>query len=298
MDAPPVENTTGSAQMKKFLIIAVAALLIFSFIKIKNPVNVPKIKDADITPEQESRGEGITQELRSFSISGFSEDGKNRWQVEGESADILSETVNMRAIKAKSSGKKIGVVLTADEGTFFKTSKDVELRKNVIVNTDEGTTLKADKLKWLAETERIVTDDYVYIQREDIDVSGRGVEATPAMKKVQLNRDIKIKIHSAIVKRDDSNHISYFNKNVIVEDKEGKIFADKVIAYIDPEQKKLYKVVAKGNVKIIHRQNTSYSDEAIYLANEGRVILAGRPKVVIYSTDELMKGAEATNGSL
>ena len=323
MDAPPVENTTGSAQMKKFLIIAVAALLIFSFIKIKNPVNVPKIKDADITPEQESRGEGITQELRSFSISGFSEDGKNRWQVEGESADILSETVNMRAIKAKSSGKKIGMVLTADEGTFFKTSKDVELRKNVIANTDEGTTLKADKLKWLAETERIVTDDYVYIQREDIDVSGRGVEATPAMKKVQLNRDIKMTIHSALVKKDGSgdtgkagaeretvitcdgplevdyqNHFSIFNKNVIVEDKEGRIFADKVIAYIDPEQRKLSKVVAKGNVKIIHRQNISYSDEAIYLANEGRVILAGRPKVVIYSTDELMKAAEGTNESL
>ena len=304
--------------MKKFLVIILAALVIL--ILVKNNKQIEVGKDAEVIPEQQ---EDIMQKVQTFSISGFSENGKNKWQVEGESADILSATVNMRAIKARSYGKKTNVTLTADEGTFFKNSKDIELRKNVIANTDEGTTLKTDKLKWLSEAEKIITDNYVHIQREDIDVSGKGAEAAPNMKKVQLNRDIKMTIYRACVEKDNfdnaskfwtkhettitcdgplevdyQNHFSIFNKNVIIEDKEGKIFADKVIAYIDPEQKKLYKAVAKGNVKIMRQQNTTFSDEAIYLAKEGRVILVGSPKVVIYSVNRLPEDPNEINESL
>ncbi|UCH12653.1 MAG: LPS export ABC transporter periplasmic protein LptC [Candidatus Omnitrophota bacterium] len=305
--------------MKKFLLIILAVLLIIVFVKSRKPADTPK--DADIVSEQVPKEENTAQGVQSFSISGTSEDGKNRWQVEGESADIFSDVVNMRTIEAKSDSAETSVTLTADDGTFFKDSKDVELRKNVIVNTDEGTTLKTNRLKWLAEAENIITDEYVYIQRENMDVSGTGAKAVPDMKRVWLNQDVKMKIYpdknidsksdnetSSMVKSpmiitcdgslyvDYQNNISYFNKNVIVQDKDGKIFADKVIAYIDPERKRVYKTKALGNVKIVHKQNVSYSNKVIYLVDEGKAILVGRPKVVIYSVDKILEGKEAETG--
>lgn len=289
--------------MKKYLIIILVVLLIITLAKRRKTTNIPKPKDTAVSLEQVVSEPATGEKVQAFSISGFSEDGKNRWQVDGESADIFSEIVNMQTIKAKSQSEEVSVTLTADEGTLFRNSNDIELRKNVIVITDEGTTLKADKLKWLAEAERIVTDDYVYIEREDISVSGTVAEVAPNMKKAQLNHDVKMTITSQAkdsdaeaspatvitcdgpLEVDYQNHISYFNKNVIIEDKKGKIFADKVIAYIDPEEKRIYKAIAKGNVKITRQQNVSYSDEAIYLADEGKAILLGSPKVVIYSTE-------------
>jgi len=310
MDASPVEDETR--EMKKYLLIILAVLLIIVFVKSRKPAGTPK--DADIVSEQVPKEENTAQEVQSFSISGTSEDGKNRWQVEGESADIFSDVVNMCTIKAKSDSAETSVTLTADEGTFFKDSKDVELRKNVIASTDEGTTLKTERLKWLAVAEKIVTDDYVYIEREDMNVSGAGAEAIPDMERVYLNQNIKMTINphtkdfgggvksettitcDGPLEVDYKNNISYFNKNVIMKNKDGEIFADKVIAYIDPKGKRVYKAKALGNVKIIHQQNISYSDEAIYLADEGKAILVGRPKVVIYSVDKVLGDKEAKMG--
>ena len=43
----------------------------------------------------------------------------------------------------------------------------------------------------------------------------------------------------------------------------------------------------EGNVKIKRGENITYSSEAIYYADEGRVVLKGRPKLVIYTMDEI-----------
>ncbi len=54
------------------------------------------------------------------------------------------------------------------------------------------------------------------------------------------------------------------------------------------------KLVARGNVKIVKGENTSYSDEATYLSAEKKIILTGKPRLVLYSTDDL-KGALTGN---
>lgn len=50
---------------------------------------------------------------------------------------------------------------------------------------------------------------------------------------------------------------------------------------------KIDKIIAKGNVKIVRGDNVSYSDEAIYTASDKKIILNGRPKLVLYSTEDL-----------
>ncbi|MFH0731994.1 MAG: LPS export ABC transporter periplasmic protein LptC [Candidatus Omnitrophota bacterium] len=301
--------------MKKVIIIILIVIAMFALVKSRKPAATPVNKIVEPVPAQQ---ENMTQNVQAFSVSGSSEDGNNKWEVKGESADIFSDVVNIRSIEAKSEGKETCLQLTADEGVFHKESKNVELSKNVVANTDEGTTFKTDTLKWLAKDEKITTDDRVDIQRENMHLSGTGVESIPSMKKVNLKQDVKMVVDGFTgmvfqdgkkpsgeksfptvitcdgpLEVDYENNVSYFNKNVVIEDSQGKISADVVIAYFNPEQKGIYKVVAKGNVKITSGENTSQSDEAVYLVNEGRAILTGRPKLCIFSTGKLLEDKKA-----
>jgi hypothetical protein len=46
--------------------------------------------------------------------------------------------------------------------------------------------------------------------------------------------------------------------------------------FYDGDSRRVSKMVARGNVVIVGQEgNTTYSDNAIYLADEGRIILGG-----------------------
>ncbi|MCK4859066.1 MAG: LPS export ABC transporter periplasmic protein LptC [Candidatus Omnitrophica bacterium] len=76
-----------------------------------------------------------------------------------------------------------------------------------------------------------------------------------------------------------------FEENVVVHNKDGKISADKIEVFFNEENKKIVKIVAIGNVQIERKGNRSYSEEAIYLVEQEKIILTGRPRVEIISTD-------------
>jgi lipopolysaccharide assembly outer membrane protein LptD (OstA) len=57
---------------------------------------------------------------------------------------------------------------------------------------------------------------------------------------------------------------------------------------------KIDKIVARGNVKITRGENISYSDEAIYNAADKKITLSGRPKLILYSAEDLK---DATSGN-
>ncbi len=57
---------------------------------------------------------------------------------------------------------------------------------------------------------------------------------------------------------------------------------------------KIDKIVARGNVKITRGENVSYSDEATYSAVDKKIILVGKPKLILYSAEE-MKNASFGN---
>ena len=76
------------------------------------------------------------------------------------------------------------------------------------------------------------------------------------------------------------NRASFLN-NVKVEDREGNIFADRIDVYYNPTTRRIKCVVARDNVRIVNGENVTYSEKAIYLVDEGRVVLPNRPKLVI-----------------
>ena len=83
---------------------------------------------------------------------------------------------------------------------------------------------------------------------------------------------------------------AYFNKNVVVISDDGKIDADKITVYLNPATRKMREIVASGNVKITRGENISYSDQATYVEADKKIILSGRPKLILYQEGNPLAG--------
>jgi LPS export ABC transporter protein LptC len=235
--------------------------------------------------------------VKVFSISGFSDSGKKSWEMTGKSADIFSETIDLLEINADSYGDNIRVNLTSDKGVFSRKTNDIKLTSNVRVSTDEGTIMHTDVLSWDAKEQFIYTDEDVFIERKDMDIRGTGAVAKPSFKTVQLYQAIRVNTKEppatitcdGPLEVDYENNVAYFNNNVELLDKETSITTDTAHAYFNPKQKSLEKVFCQGNVVIKKGPDITHAQQLTYIPGEGRIILEGRPRIVISSTEELLK---------
>ncbi|MFH1779015.1 MAG: LPS export ABC transporter periplasmic protein LptC [Candidatus Omnitrophota bacterium] len=230
------------------------------------------------------------QKIMSFSLVGYKEGGKKKWEVEGKSADVMADVVNLTEVEAKTYGEEANVTLVADRGTFNRTSSDVHLESNVVATSTEGTTLTTDVLNWKNDEERVYTDKFVKVTRENMETTSTGAEARPNLKEVEFKKDVKVVTGKpqTVITCDGPMEVNYgknfavFDNKVKVEDERGQLYCDKATAYYEPKMRQIIKVVAQGNVKLVRGGSWTFSDEAVYLAKEEKVILTGSPKVVIY----------------
>ncbi len=275
--------------MNKIILILILALVFSGCAKKEAKVSAPS--------EEEIAMEG-EQKIMYFSLSGYEQGGKKKWEVEGKSADIMADVVNLTEVVAKAYGEEADVTLVADKGIFNRTSNDVHLESNVVATSSEGTKLKTDAIEWKNTEERVTTDRFVEVTREDMKTTSIGAEAHPNLKEVEFKKDVKVTTGKpeTIITCDGPMEVNYgknfavFNNKVKVEDERGQLYCDKATAYYDSKTRQITKVVANGNVKIVRGGNWTFSDEAVYLAKDEKVILTGSPKVMIYP--EEAKGAE------
>jgi len=80
--------------------------------------------------------------------------------------------------------------------------------------------------------------------------------------------------------------LAVFNKNVVVENPDGKLFCNIAEVYFDVENKKLIKIIAKENVKIVQNENAAFSNQAIYFADTRKIVLEGNPKIVYFPKEK------------
>lgn len=272
------------------------------------------------TTDQES-----DQQIADFSLSGYGEKGKKSWDIAGKSADIFTDEVKLKDVDGNLYGKEEDVNLTAKTGNFNKKNGLVHLEKDVVITTSKGAKLTTDSMDWDRNKQLVATDDKVNIAKDNINISGTGARGEPSLKKVALNKDVKVDINQAdasLAKTGDlavkekitvtcdgsltvdyEKNIATFNKNVKVEKSDSVIYSDTMVLYFSsgkdsPKDKenntaglmgnnKIDKIVARGNVRIVRGENTSYSDEAVYSALDKKIILSGKPKLVFYSTKDL-----------
>lgn len=261
-----------------------------------------------------------SQQILDFELSGFGDQGKKTWEVKGNSADIFSDTVKLNDINAKVYGDQDNVNLVADSGVYDKANGKVHLEDNVVVTSDTGAKLVTDSLDWQQDIQRVSSKDNVNITKDNLKAVGHGIEAEPNLKKVKLNEDVRVDIKNTdfsfapqensgkskkeaqepvTITCDGSLNVDYekqvavFSKNVKVVHSQGEMYADKMTVSFDMKGKSIEKVESVGNVKIVNGENTTYSEAAVYTAKDKKVVLTGRPRLVIYSSE----GIDASFGN-
>jgi len=231
-----------------------------------------------------------------------------------------SENIKLTANKGdfdKAEGKvhlEDKVMITTSSGAKLTTESLDWDRKNQVVSTDQKVNIERENMIATAlgaigqpslNKVNLVKDVQVEIES----AKKAGEPADSAKSKIIITCDGPLEV-------DYQNNVATFKNNVKVDNKDALIYSDIMFVYFakpdkDAPQKeapkkeaagaapslmgsKIEKLVARGNVKIVKGENTSYSDEATYLSSDKKIILTGRPRLVLYSTDDL-KGAMTGN---
>ncbi|MFA4888263.1 MAG: LPS export ABC transporter periplasmic protein LptC [Candidatus Omnitrophota bacterium] len=259
------------------------------------------------------------QQINDFSLVGYGEKGKKTWDLAGKSADIYTDTIKLSDVNGNMYGKEEDVNLTAKTGDFNKVDGKMHLEKDVVITTSKGTKLTTDSLDWDRKNQLVSTKDVVNIQRENMVIDAVGAKGEPNLKKVALEKDIKLDINPTEPAKPDGVkekititcdgpldvdyelNVATFNNNVKVERPDSTIYSDKMEVFFGKSPNsagasdsvagamgnKIDKIIAKGNVRLVKGENVSYSQEAIYSAADRKITLTGRPKLILYSVEEM-----------
>ncbi len=276
---------------------------------------------------QEQNKQESDQQISEFSLAGYGDKGKKAWNIAGKSADIFDNVVKLKDVVANMYGATEDIKLTADKGDFDKSEGKVHVEQNVVITTSTGSKLTTNSLEWDRKKQVVSTDDVVNISRDNMVSVARGAIGQPNLSQVTLQKDVQVQINpkqeegknsakndKTIITCDGPLEIDYakniatFKNNVKVDTKDNLIYSDIMDVYFLPADKnappgkdtakaggtdvglmgtKIDKIIARGNVKIVKGQNVSYSQEAIYTAADKKIVLSGKPRLVLYSTEDL-----------
>ncbi len=215
--------------------------------------------------------DAVQQKVLSFNLEGLSEKGTKKWDVKGDSAEVISENeIKLDNIVAKAYGEEAEATITADEGVYDKAKNNVRLEKNV---------------KAAIENTQNFAVDFVGVPDEAKGSSKPKETSAGSPKKTKT----LITCDGEVVFDYESN-LAYFSKNVKVSSEDGNIDADKITVNLDPGTKKVSQIMAEGNVKITRGENITYSEKATYIEAQKKVVLTGAPRLVIYQEGNIEEG--------
>lgn len=236
----------------------------------------------EITPEM--------HKVKSFSFTKYSDQGLKEMEIEGETADILSENVFLYNVLSKAYTDDAPVTITADQGIFDKAESKVRLRQNVIAVTEDGARLLTEVLDIDPEAKRMSTEELARIKKDSLDVEGVGAEGDSNLKQVVFHKDVTVVIQDpdsteniptvitcdGPLNIDYEANIAYFYENVRATDQRGQLDSDRMDVFYDSEEKGVDHIIAYGNVIISTPDgNSTYGDKVTYYAKDGRMVMEG-----------------------
>ncbi|MBI4387722.1 MAG: LPS export ABC transporter periplasmic protein LptC [Candidatus Omnitrophica bacterium] len=290
-------------------IIRASAILILLYIGLVQFQLWLASKSSEQTQPIDSSTESkVLQKVYRFSFSKYDTNGKKELEIEGDSADILAKNILFTNVLAKAFAEDSPITITADSGVFDKTTNNVHLQKNVIATTNTGTRLLTEELEINPAGKTVETAVHAKVKRENIHVEGIGASGDSQLKKVNFKKNVTVVVQNLDTETkaptiitcdgpleiDYERNIAHFSQNVVAKDERGKLFADFMDVFYNQSTKKIYKIIATGNVIIINKDgHQTYSDNAIYLAEDGKIILGGDVEAV--GAKESKKGSSSTS---
>jgi len=272
--------------LKRMILIAVLCLatyIVWIQFQVLSQKGIFKIQKKEAKKEE-------TQKVYFFSFTKYNPTGGKEIEIEGDSANILAETVDLLNVVAKAYAEETPVTITADRGKYEKKTNKVHIEQNVVATTQDGTRMTTEELDIYPDKHVLENEVQTTVRKNNINVDGIGARGDTSLKRVKFKKNVTVVVQpdkdssedptvitcDGPLEIDYNQNIAYFKENVIAKDRRGTLYSDLMDVYYSKESKKVSKIVARGNVMIENPDgNKTYSDSVIYLADEGRVILGG-----------------------
>lgn len=292
--------------MIKRLIFIFAVLVVFYVFFVQVQVVITRKHRAQQAVEKPSKEP--VHKVFSFAFTKYTPEGQKEIEIEGDSADILSNTVQLMNVMAKAYAEEVPVTVTADRGEYDKKKNKIHIEQNVVATTDDGTRLVTESLDMFPTEHVVETEKPAQVKKDNINVEGTGARADTQLKKVKFKTKVTVIVQNVDDKLsgptiitcdgplvvDYEKNIAHFKDNVVAKDSRGKLTTDTMDVYYNRVSRHVSKIVAAGDVVIENPDgNKTYSDSVIYLADEGRIILGGDTEALYFggdTTKDLKKG--------
>jgi LPS export ABC transporter protein LptC len=282
---------------KKVLLSFVAFALIYAGV-----IHLQVVLTTRVSSQTASKkaAEKPSHKVYAFSFTKYSSDGGKEIEIEGDSANIFTQNVLLMNVVAKAYAEETPVTITADNGDYDKKANEVHLKKNVVATTEDGTRLLTEELN-VDPTKRLMeTEAKAEVTKDNINIEGKGASGDSNLKKVVFKKNVTVVIQDPDNKSngptvitcdgplliDYDKNIAHFKDNVLSEDSRGKLRADAMDVFYNKASHRVSKIVATGHVVIENPDgNKTYSDNVIYLADEGKVILGGDTEALYFNNN-------------
>ncbi len=281
--------------MIKKLIVGFIALVVFYVVFVQVQVVITRQEKAkQVTGE---KAEDSVHKVYSFQFAKYTPEGQKEIEIEGDSADIMADTVHLMNVMAKAYAEEVPVTVTADKGRYDKKENLIHIEQNVVATTEDGTRLLTEELDMHPDRHVIENEVNTQVKKDNINVEGLGARADTQLKKVKFKKNVTVIVQSSeeegsgpttitcdgpLVVDYDKN-IAHFKENVVTQDSRGKLTANMMDVYYNRVSRRVSKIVAVGDVVIENPDgNKTFSDSVIYLAEEGRIILGGDTEALYY----------------
>src|SRR5262249_33886728 len=86
--------------------------------------------------------------------------------------------------------------LQAREGEMNQMTRDMTARGNVVIQTTNGVRMQTESARFLNKSQKIVTEDFVRVERADDVLTGYGFESDPGLEHFQFKREVKADVRS------------------------------------------------------------------------------------------------------
>ncbi|TMQ64643.1 MAG: LPS export ABC transporter periplasmic protein LptC [Candidatus Eisenbacteria bacterium] len=139
-------------------------------------------------------GELPDQEVSDFSVT-ETDEGRLEWKMYARNAAIYNarDAIVAHGVRVDfydEAGKQTST-LTAREGEMNQVRHDMIARGNVVLQTTEGTRMSTEELRFLNQTQRIVSDGFVRVERRSDVLTGYGFESDPDLKHYEFKHQVQ-----------------------------------------------------------------------------------------------------------
>jgi LPS export ABC transporter protein LptC len=167
------------------------------FISLSLPITASAKAKKGAAAKKETTVESADEKVTTFSLVGYSETGDKKWQVEGQSANIMEKKVDLSKVVAKIFGQDTQMTVWADRGSLNRSTNDVHLEQNVLAKTNDGAQLITDYIDYSSVNSSMNTEAPVYVERGTLKTNSIGASGQPNLKKVQFKKDVTVTIDTS-----------------------------------------------------------------------------------------------------